>query len=319
MRLKTYLNILSLVSLLLIGSAWQMPLMARTQQQDEEINVRGAFLTSRPSTESSKKPPVVTQKTPVKRKTVVKPTTTNTQNSNQTGPNAATVNQGNSSGAAHTLENNVIGLGYTLYMRDPVGDAVRVDPTSEFRAGDRIRLVLEPNIDGYLYVFHTENDGEPHLIFPDIRLDQGDNTVRAHVPYEVPSSRETDERLRWFVFDQQPAKERLYVFVSREPIAGVPSGPALVNYCQTQQQAKPGVPCLWQPAPSLWAQIKADSEGRAQVSKSREYGQTQTSGERQATTRGLGLSQAAPAPSVVHMNASSSANVLGTTVDLVHH
>jgi hypothetical protein len=28
-------------------------------------------------------------------------------------------------------------------------------PTREFHNGDRIRISLEPNIDGYLYVFHT--------------------------------------------------------------------------------------------------------------------------------------------------------------------
>ncbi|MEJ7709797.1 MAG: DUF4384 domain-containing protein [Pyrinomonadaceae bacterium] len=83
-------------------------------------------------------------------------------------------------------------------MRDPAGDAVRVDPTSEFREGDRIRLVLEPNTDGFLYVFHTENDAQPQMLFPDPRLDGGTNRVRAHVPCEVPSSREANEQLRWF-------------------------------------------------------------------------------------------------------------------------
>ena len=93
-----------------------------------------------------------------------------------------------------------IGLGYTIFMRDVNGRAVRVDPTREFHNGDRIRISLEPNVDGYLYVFHTEGDGPPEMIYPDARLEGGENWIEAHVPIDVPSTLETDERLRWFQF-----------------------------------------------------------------------------------------------------------------------
>ena len=47
-------------------------------------------------------------------------------------------------------------------------------------------------------------------------------------------------------------------------------------------------------------------------------GQAQTEKEQVATTRGLGLDQTAPQPSVIRMSASTSAPVLVTMLDLVH-
>jgi hypothetical protein len=202
-----------------------------------------------------------------------------------------------------------LGLGYTLYKRDSIGNAVRVDPTQEFYAGDRIRLSLETNTDGYLYIFHTENNGEPELLYPDARLGKGNNKIEAHVPYEIPWNEPGVEN--WFKFDANPADERLYVVVSRQPLPGVPVGSALVDYCGQNR-------CPWQPPVGVWAQVKASGQAKVGVVKSAKYGQKQSPLEREATTRGLGLDQSAPEPSVIRMNASSNAAILVTAVDLIH-
>ena len=207
-----------------------------------------------------------------------------------------------------------IGLGYTLYMRDASGDATRTDPSRVFRDGEAIRLVLEANTDGYLYIFHTENAKNPQMIFPDARLGRGTNFIRAHVPYEVPSNMETDERLRWFVFDPPSAMERLYIVVTREPLSNIPVGDALVKYCQNENNS-----CPWSPTPGIWAQLQsANDKEEVAVSRIKDEGRPQTSGEREAATRGLGLSPDAPGPSIIRMTASSTTGVLLTMIDLVH-
>jgi hypothetical protein len=198
-------------------------------------------------------------------------------------------------------------------MRDGMGDAMRIDPAREFRAGDRIRISMEANTDGYLYVFHTENDGPPTLIFPDNRLNDGDNTIDAHVPYEVPSPFEASENLRWFTFDDKPANERLYIVITRSPIPGIPIGDDLVRFCKNNQAS-----CPLRMSPEVWARANQGSSGGVKVSKSTSYGQKQTRGEIESTTRGLGLDQSAPEPSVVRMNVSTNDSVLVTTLDLVH-
>jgi len=202
-----------------------------------------------------------------------------------------------------------LGLGYTLYKRDSVGNAVRVDPSQEFHAGDRIRLSLETNTDGYLYIFHTENDGEPEMLYPDVRLGQGNNKIEAHVPYEIPWNEPGVEN--WFKFDANPANERLYVVVTRQPLPGIPVGSALVNYCGQNR-------CPWQPPVGVWAQVKSSGQAKVGVVRSAKYGQKQSQPEREATTRGLGLDQAAPEPSVIRMNVSSNAPILVTAVELIH-
>lgn len=219
----------------------------------------------------------------------------------------------NSGGAVKTYASGPIGLGYTLFMRNALGDAIRIDPAREFVAGDRIRLSMETNTDGYLYVFHTENDGPPTMIFPDARLNNGENDVEGHVPYEVPSPYETSENLRWFTFDQKPAIERLYIVVTREPLPGIPIGDNLVSFCRDNPRS-----CPLSMSPQAWANVKASMAARARVSKSSTYGQAQTSVERDSTTRGLGLDQSAPEPSVVRMNVSTNDSVLVTSIDLVH-
>jgi hypothetical protein len=207
-----------------------------------------------------------------------------------------------------------IGLGYTLFMRDEAGEAVRVSPSREFKSGESIRLLVESNTDGYLYVFNAEGDATPQLIFPDARLNRGDNRIGAHVPYEIPSGKEQDERLRWFVFNDAPASERVYVVVARQPLEGVPSGEELVKLCAESGQA-----CAWKPTGEQWALLKA-ANARDQIAFSRlkDEGRAQTSAEREAATRGLGLRADAPLPSVIYMIASSNANVLVATVDLIH-
>jgi hypothetical protein len=198
-------------------------------------------------------------------------------------------------------------------MRDPNGDAVRVDPDREFRTGDRVRVSLETNTDGYLYIFNTTDNGDPVMIFPDAQLDEGGNYVEAHVPYEVPASTGAEERLRWFTFDAKPGTERLYMVVTREPIPGVPIEDDLVDYCRRNQNR-----CPWRPTGQMWAQVKAGINAQARVVKSKTYGQVQTGGEREATTRGLGLSKSEPPPSVIRINVSSNTGVLVTALDLIH-
>lgn len=341
MRLKAF------VPFLLIVFVGLLTVPAHAQEQDgDEPAVRGAFLTSRPSS-SSNQSSSSTHKTSSSRRTTPPQTTSKRTTPKGTGKGASTaketggsngMNNGNTKSLAssdsgtgdnggsegssgksgansngNTSPATALALGYTLYMRDANGDAVRVDPSREFHNGDRVRIALEPNTDSYLYVFHTENNSQPEMIFPDARLSGGDNFIEAHVPTEIPSSQEQNERLRWFTFYGQPATERLYIVITREPLPLIPTGDALVNYCQANKDG-----CPWHPSAQIWSQVQKELSTRVRVTKEKNYGQAQTNREREATTRGFGLDQSAPAPSVIRMNATSNAPVLVTALDLVH-
>jgi hypothetical protein len=214
---------------------------------------------------------------------------------------------------ANNAASGPIGLGYTLFMRDPNGRSIRVEPGHEFHNGDRVRISLEPSIDGYLYVFHTEGDGPAEMIYPDPRLDGGENWIEAHVPIEVPSSQESDERLRWFTFYGAASTEHLYVVVTRQPLPLVPTGDDLVNFCSANKDK-----CPWRPAVEVWVRVQDANKAEVRVVTTSTFGQSQTEKEQVATTRGLGLDQSAPQPAVIRMNVATNAAVLVTVLDLIH-
>jgi len=327
MRFKLFVSLLALA---LTASA---SIVARAQDEDEAV--RGSFITSRPkSSTSSVNSTSATVTAGANQVTGGAGSTGRTGSAARTnrprnstgrasGNARVSVNasSGNASGsikgnasvntnpAGNSYVPNAIGLGYTLYMRDSSGNAVRVDPSQEFHAGDRIRLSLETNTDGYLYIFHTENDGTPEMLYPDVRLEKGSNRVQAHVPYEIPWNEPGVEN--WFKFDANPATERLYIVLTRQPLPSIPTGQALVDYCNQKH-------CPWQASVESWPQLKMSGQAKVGVVKSTQYGQKQTSAEREATTRGLGLDQTAPEPSVIRMSATADAPILITTVDLIH-
>jgi hypothetical protein len=274
--------------------------------QGPDDDVRGAFISTRPKTTNTNarrkpRPPQNTNSNASK----------NT-NTGQTTVNAninVTVNANN----AVSGPTGAIGLGYTLFMRDPSGRAVRVEPGHEFHGGDRVRISLEPNVDGFVYVFHTEGVGQPEMIYPDPRLDEGENWIEAHVRMEVPSSEQPDERYHWFVFDNNPATERLYVVVTRKPLPSVPIGADLVKFCSDNKDK-----CPWRPFSEIWAQLQDATKAQVKVVTSKTYGQAETEKEKAATTRGLGLDQSAPQPAVIRMTATTNAQVLVTVLELIH-
>lgn len=275
------------------------------QQPGDEV--RGAFLESRPKTTNLNSPSRRRRRRPTNRNANVA--------TNSSSP--ANVNVANSNSASNRIapkkSGPAIGLGYTLFMRDASGRGIRVEPSREFRNGDRIRLALEPNIDGYLYIFDSEDGGPPRMIYPDARLDGGENWIEAHVPIEIPSSEESDERLRWFEFYGQPGGDRIYVVITREPLLSVPTGEELVAFCGTNKDK-----CPWQPPTEVWEKVLGATKAEVKVATTKNFGQAQTERERISTTRGLGLDKSAPQPSVIRINASSNEPLLVTVLDLVH-
>ena len=315
MRLSVMVFGLVCVCALVIGSA--APLV-----QDDD-DVRGAFLTSRP-----KNKPASTSSTPKTSRR--KPVDRTTGTGSGTGSSGSNTGASNTSGSSHPGKSDKpqkqspspapvtpvnarrIGLGVTLFMRDSNGLAVRVDPDHVFRKGDRVRVLLETNTDGYLYIFNTTDDGPATMIYPDAELDEAGNYLQAHVPFEIPASTSADERLRWFAFDQVAGTERLFFVFTREPLSGIPIDDELINWCKESKER-----CPVRPTSEVWAAVQKEMQNPLKTDKSQQFGGAQTAGEQQATARGLGLSKEDPPPSLVMM-ASSTRSTLVATLDLIH-
>src|ERR1044072_4177116 len=304
MRLSVMVFGIVCVCALVIGVA------APIVQDDDDV--RGAFLTSRPkekttssgvaakpsrrrpkSSSGSNTPNKPTEKTPGK-----------PENSGKPAPPP--------SDPATPVNARRIGLGVTLFMRDSNGLAVCVDPEHVLRKGDRVRVLLESNSDGYLYIFNTTDDGPATLIYPDVSLDDAGNYLQAHVPFEIPSSLSAEERLRWFAFDEAAGTEHLFFVFTREPLGGVPIEDDLVAYCREVKER-----CPIKPDDEVWAVVQKQMQEPLKTDKTKQYGRAQTSGEQEATSRGIGLAKDDPQPSLVMM-ASSTRSTLVATLDLIH-
>ena len=314
MRLSVMVFGLVCVCALVMGTA--APLL-----QDEDV--RGAFMTSRPKDKPASSG---TTAKPSHRKP--KPSGGGSTSSGSTGSGSGSTGSSNP-GPSHPAKPEKtpnkpgpsgatpvnarrLGLGVTLFMRDSNGLAVRVDPDHVFRKGDRVRVLLETNTDGYLYIFNTTDDGAATMIYPDAELDDAGNYLQAHVPFEIPSSVSADERLRWFAFDQAAGTEHLFFVFTREPLRGVPIDDDLIALCKDSKEK-----CPVRPSPEVWEVVQKQMQEPLKTDKTQQFGDAQTASEKQATARGLGLSKEDPPPSLVMM-ASSARSTLVATLDLIH-
>jgi len=270
-------------------------------QQDEDV--RGAFLTTRPKAAPKTNKPGPTNKLNRRRPKPVPP---------DPGPSPV-VKKDDKTQTPAKVNVPRMGLGLTLFMRDSNGLAVRTDPSHEFRKGDHVRFLIETNADGYLYVFNTTDGGRPVMLYPDPELDEAGNYFQAHVPFEIPSSVAAEERLRWLTFDAHPGAEKLYFVFTREPLATVPIEDDLITFCR-DNEAK----CPWHPGSEIWAQIQNELNEPVQGAKAAGLGSAQTSAEHQAATRGIGLNRDDPEPSLIMLTASTIKSVLVAAVDLIH-
>ena len=222
---------------------------------------------------------------------------------------------GGDKGGAQTLKASAtsgsrvpIALGYTVYMKDSTGGLRAVDPSREYKAGDRIVIALEPNTEGYIYIFNAENDHDASMLFPNAQLDAGANAAHAHVRETYPA----DTRYA-FEFDANPAIEHLYVVVSRRPLEGVPAGSALVEACKSCDEYG------WKPTAEEWARIKSGAAGGHVIeAKNAQLAQLQKPVQPTTLQRGIKIKRDDPAPAVVRVNDSADADTLVTVIKLVH-
>ena len=69
------------------------------------------------------------------------------------------------------------------------GTQEETNPSAIFHVGDRLRLAVRPNQDGYLYVIHQTAPNQPgQIVFPDSRVNGGRNDVERAQEFILPSN-----------------------------------------------------------------------------------------------------------------------------------
>jgi hypothetical protein len=85
------------------------------------------------------------------------------------------------------------------------------DPSGPFGPGDQIRLGVEINDTGYLYMVHRQPSGMWRRIFPDPEIERGTHFVRSGLTYAIPPEEGITVQL-------PDGGERFFLVLSREPI-----------------------------------------------------------------------------------------------------
>jgi hypothetical protein len=112
------------------------------------------------------------------------------------------------------VANVPLGLRYSVMKRDASAKFVEVDQDATFHSGDRIRLTVDTNTPGYLYVVMQGSSGNWRLLFPSADVDGGNNRIEKGASQQIPSGDKGQ-----FVFDDQSGTEKLFLVLSRRPEA----------------------------------------------------------------------------------------------------
>lgn len=135
----------------------------------------------------------------------------------------------------------------------------RLSPQQTFRTGDRVRLSLQSNRDGYLYVLNVGTSGETRLLYP---RPGADNRVQRFKDFSFSSP---------LVFSEPSGTEQLVVVLSSAPTQEVSvtmhsGGMQRVSLQGSGKLAggRPAAPAAEQPAPAQRTpprQVQAGAQG----------------------------------------------------------
>jgi hypothetical protein len=109
-----------------------------------------------------------------------------------------------------------LGIRYKIVLKDLDGDVRNVTEKFRFSTGDQIRLALQSNTEGYLYIYLKGASKQVVQLFPDPRIQEGKNFIRAYTEYTIPPK--SGKSRGWWKFDKKTGNEELLVVLSPKPI-----------------------------------------------------------------------------------------------------
>jgi hypothetical protein len=108
-----------------------------------------------------------------------------------------------------------LGLRYSILKRSADGSYVEADPATVFTADDALRLTVEVNETGYLYILKQDPTGQWTSLFPIVgpgtKTDSPAAKVEARTRYLIPAAGE----LR---LEGAPGPTPLFIVVAHEPL-----------------------------------------------------------------------------------------------------
>jgi hypothetical protein len=117
-------------------------------------------------------------------------------------------------------------LEWRVYKVKDDGSQEETSPLAVFHAGDRLRLSVRTNQDGYLYIVHQSSPTAPgQIIFPDSRINNGSNVVNKGEEFVLPSNCPAGMNRRDCAVPVEGAagQELFHLVFTRDPFTDLPN------------------------------------------------------------------------------------------------
>jgi hypothetical protein len=115
-------------------------------------------------------------------------------------------------------------LEWRLYKVNADGSEQETEQET-FKRGDRLRLAVRTNQDGYLYVIHQRSSTSPgEVVFPDSKVNNGSSSVYRSEEFVLPSNCpvKISRRDCALILTSSAGEEIIYLFFSRDPFTDLP-------------------------------------------------------------------------------------------------
>lgn len=86
-----------------------------------------------------------------------------------------------------------------------------LEDSAVLRSGQNVGITFRPESDCFVYILWWDSSGNVGQLFPNPKLTEGTGQVKAGETYWLPSM----EGERWYVLDDQPGEETIYVIAAR--------------------------------------------------------------------------------------------------------
>lgn len=118
-------------------------------------------------------------------------------------------------------------LEWRILKRNNDGTSQETNPSSMFHTGDRLRLAVKANQNAYLYIIHHSEGQDGSLIFPDSRINNGENYIKKDQEYILPAYCPTpefeDPNDCWWRITPPSGREEFTIIFSRDMITNLPN------------------------------------------------------------------------------------------------
>lgn len=112
---------------------------------------------------------------------------------------------------------------YRVLIKRPDGTEGESSLASVFHPGDQLRLGVTGNQDGFLYIIYQKEGQDGIIMFPDSRVNNGENYVSRNQEFILPpiNCPLPNPNLCWYTVTKDPVKEYFIIVYSRDQIVDI--------------------------------------------------------------------------------------------------